>query len=369
MKKFIMVLLVMALASVSILTACAQPTATPKPTPPPATTAPKLTYSFDQTGWPKYINIGTKELGTSSYVMGAGMAAMILKYLNIQSSNLPSSGGTASILQVTKGEVQFGQATSQETYLSSRGLQTYKVPQPIKLVLARTQPIWIALGVDANPDSGINTFADVKGKAVGYTGRSTYTDTFEAVLEAYGLKKDDVKGLPLSTAQDRVTYMKQNTAQAVWLFLYAGAPYLQELQATKECRLVGMDQAQMDVVAKKLPFYVGTTLKPGEIPGLELVTKPIGCLYFVNTFITGASVPASLVYALTKIIYDNFNEFVDYHIEGSDFKLPEAIDPAWSYLAPYHEGAIKYFKEKGLWTADLEQKNQAVLAEIAKIGK
>lgn len=77
-------------------------------------------------------------------------------------------------------------------------------------------------------------------------------------------------------------------------------------------------------------------------PGNEEPTKTYGVL---ATLVTSTKVPEDIVYAITKAVYENFDEFKNMH-------------PAWKTLrpeimsvnglsAPLHNGAARYYKERG----------------------
>jgi len=61
-----------------------------------------------------------------------------------------------------------------------------------------------------------------------------------------------------------------------------------------------------------------------------------------------------------KVIFENVERLSTLHAEA----MPYLSDPLVTSLAPYHPGAIKYYKEKGLWTPELDDIQQKLLKEM-----
>lgn len=68
------------------------------------------------------------------------------------------------------------------------------------------------------------------------------------------------------------------------------------------------------------------------------------------------------VYAIIKAIYDHVDELIEVHTSFEE-QLLEEVGLAEKFTCPYHPGAIKYYKEKGVWTAEMEALQQRLLAE------
>jgi TRAP transporter TAXI family solute receptor len=56
-------------------------------------------------------------------------------------------------------------------------------------------------------------------------------------------------------------------------------------------------------------------------------------------------VPDEVVYNLTKAVFENFDEFKKLHPAFAHLDAKEMIKNGLS--APIHEGALRYYKEKG----------------------
>jgi hypothetical protein len=73
------------------------------------------------------------------------------------------------------------------------------------------------------------------------------------------------------------------------------------------------------------------------------------------------------VYWIVKMIAESYDQYKDISLGMPWHKLEDAVR-AYSVL-PYHPGAVRYFKEKGVWNAQLEKNQAELLDRQARIGK
>jgi TRAP transporter TAXI family solute receptor len=63
------------------------------------------------------------------------------------------------------------------------------------------------------------------------------------------------------------------------------------------------------------------------------------------TVVASSKVPAETVYTVVKAVFDNFEEFKKLHPALANLKPEDMIKDGLS--APLHDGAVRYYKEKG----------------------
>ncbi|MBW1644330.1 MAG: C4-dicarboxylate ABC transporter substrate-binding protein, partial [Deltaproteobacteria bacterium] len=63
------------------------------------------------------------------------------------------------------------------------------------------------------------------------------------------------------------------------------------------------------------------------------------------TFVTSARVSEDVVYAITKEVFENFEEFKTLHPAYKNLTKENMLE---GLSAPIHSGAMKYYKEAGL---------------------
>ena len=72
-------------------------------------------------------------------------------------------------------------------------------------------------------------------------------------------------------------------------------------------------------------------------------TKTFGV---VASLVTSARVPDDVVYAIVAAVFDNLEEFKKLHPAFANLDAGEMIRSGMS--APLHDGALRYYREKGL---------------------
>ena len=99
---------------------------------------------------------------------------------------------------------------------------------------------------------------------------------------------------------------------------------------------------KVDEFMKKYPFYPAATIPGGMYKGSDKDVKTFGPR---ATLMTSAKLSDDVAYNVTKAVFENLDEFKKLHPALSTL-TPESMLEGNS--VPYHPGAIKYFKEKGL---------------------
>jgi hypothetical protein len=128
-------------------------------------------------------------------------------------------------------------------------------------------------------------------------------------------------------------------------FFYAvGHPSANIQDPTTTCgaKLVSLTGPAIDKLVKEKPYYAYATIPGGLYPTNPQETKTYGVL---ATFVSSSKVPADTIYAVVKAVFDNFDEFKKLHPALAVLKPEAMIKDGLS--APLHDGAARYYKEKG----------------------
>jgi TRAP transporter TAXI family solute receptor len=195
-------------------------------------------------------------------------------------------------------------------------------------------------------------------------GSVAMRDIADAIMYGYGLTENDVNVMEHSSSKEFVAAMKEGRVDAMGWPYTTAAPWVEELANLGKVQFVSDTPQGNQKMTEKYPVFASVTLPGGSYKGQD--TDQL-CTGLIQTLDINADVPADLVYAVTAALYDNFEQWSGYHANVKDFALPGAI-AVERMVNPFHEGAIKYYKEKGLWTAEHEARQKALLEKVKALG-
>jgi len=100
----------------------------------------------------------------------------------------------------------------------------------------------------------------------------------------------------------------------------------------------------IEKMLEKYPYYAEARI-PHEFYPRALNTDDIKTIGVKATFVTAKDVNEDAIYAITKVVFENFEEFKTLH---PAYKVLTKVDMLQGLSAPIHKGALKYYKEVGL---------------------
>ena len=80
--------------------------------------------------------------------------------------------------------------------------------------------------------------------------------------------------------------------------------------------------------------------------------------YALPILVTNADRDTDEIYALTRFVDEHFDDFKNLAPGAEGWELSRQV---FDWVMPYHEGAIRYFREAGVWTDAHEAHNQSLL--------
>ena len=197
-------------------------------------------------------------------------------------------------------------------------------------------------------DESIKTVADLAGKkvSVGAAGSGVYFNAVD-ILSAYGIGELDADGkftqidATYQSFGDSADALKDGKIDAA--FIVAGAPTtaVTDLATTKSVYLVSLDDAHIDALLQKSPYYTKVTIaKDVYNLDVDVTTVAVGAVVLAQN-----DVSEDAIYAFTKDIFDNYQNLTANHAKYAELSIEYASSIT---SVPYHPGAAKYFAEKGI---------------------
>jgi TRAP transporter TAXI family solute receptor len=290
------------------------------------------------------IGLGTSPQGTLTYAVGAAVAKVIGEKGNIQSRVQPSAGTGAMIPLVNSNEVDMGFANTLELYDAFHGVGTFdKRPNPKLRTVGVIFPIRVGLFV--RNDSPIKTVADLKGKttAYGFTSQEIIKKTVDAMLATAGLSVSDLKTV---LVPNLIRGVDEFIAGRVDVTTFAlGQAKVAEADAAVGLRFLPIPSGDKELAALKKEFPTAYLAQANPAPNIAGVKEPITTMFYDYTIFASADMPAEKVKNILKILAENKDALGQAHplFRGME------IDRLYNDIkVPYHDGAIAYFKEKGI---------------------
>ncbi|MCF7746348.1 TAXI family TRAP transporter solute-binding subunit [Sulfitobacter sp. M39] len=293
----------------------------------------------------KFITIGTGGQTGVYFVVGQSICRLV----NRDSAETglkctaPSTGGSiANINAIKAGDMDMGVAQSDwqfHAYNGSSQFEGDKFDKERAVFSVHAEPF----NVIARADSGIESFDDLKGKRVnvGNPG-SGQRATMEVVLDAKGWTMDDFALASELKPAEQAAALGDNKVDAIIYTVGHPNGSIQEAVSTVDAKLVPVEGEAIDKLVADNPFYAYSTIPGGMYKGTDADVKTFGVK---ATFVTSADVDEEVVYEVVKAVFDNFDRFKKLHPAFENLKEEEMIKDGLS--APLHDGAAKYYKERG----------------------
>ena len=251
---------------------------------------------------------------------------------------LPGAG-IANVRGVDEGKADIGFGNSISTVDGFAGNKPF--PRKVTNIcnIATLYPQYYQLVVPA--DSGVNSIADLKGKAITTQQRGNTGELItRQLLGVNGIKYSDVK-VSFVGYTNSVNQMKDGHAVAFGLGTQVPAGAIMDLASARPIKL--LDQSSSFAGMQKLnPGYRLVTVKAGSYPGQKSDVKVIG--YFTHIF-ASCKLPTDEVYAMTKAVMDNTGNLASIAKAVGKQKM---ADFAADIGVPFHPGAAKFYKEHGI---------------------
>jgi TRAP transporter TAXI family solute receptor len=299
-------------------------------------------------------------------VQTAALGEAMLKKFDVKLRAVPL-GNEMSRSQACRAGVTNFEMGAYDVKYALRGLEAYGArewgPQPLRQVYLTKRKTASSAATQGN--AGIEVPADLKGKKVAWiVGSSGQNATTEAILAFGGLTWDDVEKVEFASTTTAWEAMVDGKIATIGGF-DSMSSYAYKLEAKpggiKWLRLDPKDTEGWARLNAILPeaYPIMCTQGAGfsednPFPTMTFCYPAIACY---------ESVDADLVYWQVKMIAEGFDLYKDLapQMPFWDIDLCVSVAP---YL-PWHEGAIRYFKEIGKWTPEMEkvQNNLLKLSE------
>lgn len=302
------------------------------------------------------IVIGTGGVGGVFYYYGATVAGIISNFTGMSATSVQTSASLDNLLLIrdktdlSKGVIYCATVTTDFAYLAYTGQHERfrDKPPPIAILWAMYPNL---IHIITTADSGIKSLEDLRGKRVS-TGEPTSVVNYDAllILRLVGIDpaRDFAKWEQLGAAENAQALRDGMIDAYFWL---GGLPTgsVLELSKTlqakgKQIYLVPLNETIVKTFTKLFPGIASPGVIPKDVYGTREDTPTLAIW---TAFVCHKDTPVSVAYSITKAVFENL-PILHKAVAASRDTTTEKALILYGGTIPYHEGALKYFAERGV---------------------
>jgi TRAP transporter TAXI family solute receptor len=272
------------------------------------------------------VRFGTSSAGSLFYTLAIGASEIIHKHAKLNVNVEPVGGSTASLHSLGAKKIEMAMANSFASFSAFHGQSKFKKKIDIRLII-KGQPNYRSLVV--RKASKIKSAADLKGKIIIGKRRALPENEMVmlAMMKAMGVPTGSLKLVSTTNSPQMYKALRAGSVDGAII------PY-----SPRSAPLV-------KVIHDDVIEFNAHTFKPGTFKNHK---KPVHAFGLSTYIVARTDLSNDIVYKITKAIDENTKEFSSYHKAARAYTGKRTLD---NFKLPLHNGAIRYFKEKGKWTA------------------
>ena len=288
-----------------------------------------------------YVSIGTAGSGGYFFVMGAGIANIINKYVpGVEASAEATGGSSENCTLVGDGELEMGMANGNIVYAAYYGMEPYtKEYSDIRSMFAIQSSVFHIVTMQGN---GISTINDLRGKrvVVGPAGGGQIL-LFSEIISYYGMTLDDMRPVYISYTDGVSELIDGNCDAVICMAAMPGAAYVELAARTDRWMFVEFDPVLLDQCVQSSSYFLPFTIEAGTYRGQ---TKDHNCIAASSVMVVNSNLADDVVYGICKAVYEHLDDLVNAVDSAKEMKL----ETGSHHPVELHPGAEKFFKDNGV---------------------
>jgi len=317
-----------------------------------------LAAGFALAAVPRNATLATHAVGSLYNALGTGIATVLSRRTPITVRVQPFAGPPAWLPAMDKGETDMGVLTSADATMAYKGIAIYR--RPFRNIRILTVGGVLQLSFYVAKDSPMETVADLRGKRVptDFPGIPIVKLSSSAVLATAGITYDDIARVPVSDLIANAQAFMEGRTDTAWFSV--GAPAVEEANARKGVKFLSAI-ATPDAAKRMADIYPGSypsVVKAGTATGVVKDT-----VFLTNDIYLVAAKEMSDEAAreILRALWEFNEELGAAHPALRQWRRERMV--SHTPFIPYHPGAVKFFKEKGVWNNELEALQAKLVAQ------
>ena len=293
------------------------------------------------------VGMATSPAGSLDHTQGSAMAPILLDKGKIETRIQAFASPNIHLPAISAGQIEFGLANIYEVLLALEGRDFFqgRKNENLRLVTV-TGPLRSAIFV--KKDDPAKNLVDIKGKRMvwGFAQQNVIMPLIRAHFDAVGLQESDITPVLVPAVVRGADDFAAGKADV--FFFALGSGKVTEVDASvggiRAFPLPDGPQTQAAFKKHFPPAYI-QVVNPG--PGLAGIHEPTPIMAYDAVMVTHAGVSDDVVYAMTKTLHEQAEAVAKSSPTLRGFTVAGMAKDTGAIQ--YHPGAIKYYKEKGIW--------------------
>ena len=298
-----------------------------------------LAFSGAASAQQKPMTLGTASVGGTYFVYGGVVASLLTQKLGVNVSTQQTQGPNQNVILTDGKQIELGMTTMGVALQAWNGTGEWTKGKKYNNIRAVFPMYDTPFHFITTEKSGIKSVADMKGKRAGVGPKAGTCGTyFPLMFKALGLEVD----IRYGQASDMGSQLGDGLLD-VFPFC-AGVPIsaFSEQEAQRPVRFFTYTADELAKIKKAIPELSDSTIPKGTYKSMTEDHKTVGLF---NFFIVNKDLDVDTVYKITKAVLENNADMVKGHAAAK-----ETLIENWTKntFLPFHPGAVKYYKEKGI---------------------
>ncbi len=301
------------------------------------------------------------DVGSGGYNQAVAIGNALKNKLGVNLRVLPGKNDVSRNIPLRDGRAPFSANGVGGSYLAQEGVYEFGArewgPQAVRsLILNNSDAL---LTIVTAKDANILTAADLKGKRVAWVvGAPSLNQNITALLAFANLTWNDVKKVEFGGFGQAMDAIIANQVDAAFSSTISGNVYkiASSPRGLRYPVFAHSDKAAWARVNKVAPFFVPAFGTEGA--DLSPEKKAEAATYPYPVLMTMAATDTDLVYNMTRAMVELFDDYKAGAPGNLGWDIKRQI---FAWAIPMHDGAIRYYKERGLWTAEHQKHNDAMI--------
>jgi uncharacterized protein len=300
------------------------------------------------------------DTGSSGHAQSVAIGKAFKEKYGVNLRVLPGKNDVSRLRPLQQKKVD-AVANGVGTYFSQEGVFDFASadwgPQEVRVIMSSTGSAGLMVGVVDDVD--VKTYADLKGKRVAWVkSASALNHNVTAFLAFADLTWDDVEKVEFAGFGASWEGMTNDQVDAAFAITVSGST---KAVASSPRGLIWPplphdDTAGWERLKAVAPYFNKQNVAAGTNVSKDAPVQ--GAVYPYPILTMRADADDKLAYNTTKAMVESFDNYKDGAPGAAGWAM---ANQAFEWAVPYHDGAIDYFKEIGVWTDAMQAHNDALV--------